>query len=155
MAISVMPLPHAVRFTIEFARPLFFPQHFRIVHSASFSLPHLYKWWSTIMERNDLTKEVIATIRTMKRCWIAGWNEDQFRKCIYSDGMAYVPTTSGRLGGQEHLLSRIRGSGSGWSLPTGSHQSRRSYGSSPGMKNSGSAFQNINTTGINGHMINT
>lgn len=107
------------------------------------------------MDRKDLMKAVIATIQAMNRCWIAGWNEDQFSQCIYSDGMAIIPTTSGMLWGQGHILSRKRWDESGWSLPTSSHQSRRGHGSSPGIKNPCSACQNLNATGINGHMINT
>jgi len=59
----------------------------------------------------DLTAEIHAiqtNIRAMNRCWTAGWNEEQFRQYIHPDAVAIVPTTSGRLEGQDAYVAGWR-----------------------------------------------
>jgi ketosteroid isomerase-like protein len=60
------------------------------------------------MEMTKHREEVIATIRAMNRCWTEGWNEAQFRQYIHPDAVAIVPTTSGRLEGQEAYVAGWR-----------------------------------------------
>jgi len=59
----------------------------------------------------DLTAEIHAiqtNIRAMNRCWTAGWNQEQFRQYIHPDAVAIVPTTSGRLEGQDAYVAGWR-----------------------------------------------
>lgn len=59
----------------------------------------------------DLTAEIhaiLTTIKAMNRCWTAGWNEKLFRQYIHPDAVAIVPTTSGRLEGQDAYVAGWR-----------------------------------------------
>jgi hypothetical protein len=107
------------------------------------------------MERMDLMKEVTATIRAMNRYCIAGWNEDQVWQCMYPDSIAFVPTISGWFGRPVHILYPENGDGSDWSVQAGSNRNGRGTRATHGIKNPCSACQDLNATGINGHMINT
>jgi ketosteroid isomerase-like protein len=60
------------------------------------------------MEIKKRIEEVIGTIRSMNRCWTEGWNEEQFRQYIHADAVAIVPTTSGRLEGQDAYVAGWR-----------------------------------------------
>jgi ketosteroid isomerase-like protein len=57
------------------------------------------------MDMTKQSEEVIATIRAMNRYWTGGWNEAQFRQYIHPDAVAIVPTTSGRLEGQDAYVA--------------------------------------------------
>ena len=48
------------------------------------------------------------TIREMNRCWTASWNEAAFRQYIHPDAVAIVPTTPGRLEGQDAYVAGWR-----------------------------------------------
>ena len=63
------------------------------------------------MGRLDLTAEIHkieSTIREMNRCWTEKWDEARFREYIHPDAVAIVPTTSGRLEGQDAYVSGWR-----------------------------------------------
>jgi ketosteroid isomerase-like protein len=61
------------------------------------------------MEKTGPIQDVEKTIREMNRCWTAGWNEPAFRQYIHPDAVAIVPTTPGRLEGQEAYVAGWRG----------------------------------------------
>jgi ketosteroid isomerase-like protein len=44
----------------------------------------------------------------MNRCWTASWNEPAFRQFIHPDAVAIVPTTPGRLEGQDAYVAGWR-----------------------------------------------
>jgi len=54
-------------------------------------------------------REIEDTIRAMNRCWTESWNEPAFRKYIHPDAVAIVPTTAGRLEGQDAYVAGWRG----------------------------------------------
>lgn len=60
------------------------------------------------MEIKKRSEEVIGIIRAMNRCWTEGWNEEQFRQYIHPGAVAIVPTTSGRLEGQDAYVAGWR-----------------------------------------------
>ncbi|NLD57781.1 MAG: nuclear transport factor 2 family protein [Methanomicrobiales archaeon] len=45
----------------------------------------------------------------MNKCWTAGWHEEEFRHYIHPDAVAIVPTTPGRLEGQDAYVTGWRG----------------------------------------------
>jgi ketosteroid isomerase-like protein len=49
------------------------------------------------------------TVRSMNRCWTAGWNEPAFRHYLHPDAVAIVPTGPGRLEGQDAYVAGWRG----------------------------------------------
>lgn len=60
------------------------------------------------MNAEKTTEEIISTIRSMNRCWTAGWNEDEFRQYIHRDAVAIAPSTPGRLLGRDAYVSGWR-----------------------------------------------
>ena len=52
--------------------------------------------------------EIETMIRDMNLCWTAGWHEEQFRYYIHPDAVAIVPTTPGRLEGQDAYVAGWR-----------------------------------------------
>jgi hypothetical protein len=61
------------------------------------------------MDEKKLTQEILETIRAMNRCWTETWDEEEFRKYIHPDAVAIVPTTPGRLVGQDAYVAGWRG----------------------------------------------
>jgi Domain of unknown function (DUF4440) len=61
------------------------------------------------METIAQTRNIIDTIKAMNRCWTASWDESAFRQYIHPDAVAIVPTTPGRLEGQEAYVAGWRG----------------------------------------------
>jgi ketosteroid isomerase-like protein len=57
------------------------------------------------MDHSERIREVEMTIRAMNRCWTETWNETEFRKYIHPDAVAIVPTTPGRLEGQDAYVA--------------------------------------------------
>ena len=49
-----------------------------------------------------------TTIKAMNRCWTASWDEPAFRQYIHPDAVAIVPTTPGRLEGQDAYVAGWR-----------------------------------------------
>jgi ketosteroid isomerase-like protein len=54
-------------------------------------------------------REIETIVREMNRCWTSGWHEEQFRQYIHPDAVAIVPTTRGRLEGQDAYVAGWRG----------------------------------------------
>lgn len=61
------------------------------------------------MDDTGRIREIEAMIREMNRCWTSGWHEDEFRKFIHPDAVAIVPTTPGRVEGQDAYVAGWRG----------------------------------------------
>jgi hypothetical protein len=61
-----------------------------------------------IMDEKKRTIEVIETIRAMNQCWTGIWNEKEFREYIHPDAVAIVPTTPGRIEGQDAYIAGWR-----------------------------------------------
>lgn len=61
------------------------------------------------MDDTARIREIETMIRDMNRCWTAGWHEEQFRRYIHPDAVAIVPTTPGRLEGQDAYVAGWRG----------------------------------------------
>lgn len=59
------------------------------------------------MDTENTAGNILAIVRNMNRCWTEGWHEDAFRQYIHPDVVAIVPTTPGRLEGQDAY-------GAGW-----------------------------------------
>jgi ketosteroid isomerase-like protein len=53
-------------------------------------------------------REIETMIRDMNRCWTESWNEPAFRKFIHPSAVAIVPTTPGRLEGQDAYVAGWR-----------------------------------------------
>jgi hypothetical protein len=62
-----------------------------------------------MMDDTARIREIETMIRDMNRCWTAGWHEEQFRHYIHPDAVAIVPTTPGRLEGQDVYVAGWRG----------------------------------------------
>jgi ketosteroid isomerase-like protein len=45
----------------------------------------------------------------MNRCWTTEWDEKEFRKYIHADAVAIVPTSPGRLDGQDAYVAGWKG----------------------------------------------
>ena len=60
------------------------------------------------MDNTANTREIVDTLRAMNRCWTASWNEPAFRQYIHPDAVAIVPTTPGRLEGQDAYVAGWR-----------------------------------------------
>lgn len=52
--------------------------------------------------------EIETTIREMNRCWTEKWDEARFRAFIHPEAVAIVPTTPGRLEGQDAYVAGWR-----------------------------------------------
>jgi ketosteroid isomerase-like protein len=61
------------------------------------------------MDTKKITDDILATVRSMNRCWTEGWHEEQFRQYIHPDAVAIVPTSPGRLEGREAYVAGWRG----------------------------------------------
>ncbi|HII98906.1 MAG TPA: nuclear transport factor 2 family protein [Methanoregula sp.] len=61
------------------------------------------------MDTTSLSNTLIETIKAMNRCWTEGWHEEEFRQYIHPDAVAIVPTTPGRLEGQDAYVAGWRG----------------------------------------------
>nr|WP_319377223.1 nuclear transport factor 2 family protein [uncultured Methanoregula sp.] len=61
------------------------------------------------MTKNDDKNQVIEMIRSMNRCWTDSWDEEGFRQYIHPGAVAIVPTTPGRLEGQEAYVAGWKG----------------------------------------------
>lgn len=61
------------------------------------------------MESIAQALNIIETIKAMNRCWTASWDEPAFRQYIHPDAVAIVPTTPGRLEGQDAYVAGWRG----------------------------------------------
>ena len=61
------------------------------------------------MDTSAQIHPIEETIKSMNRCWTAGWNEPGFRQYIHPDAVAIVPTTSGRLEGRDAYVAGWRG----------------------------------------------
>ena len=61
------------------------------------------------MDEKKRIEEIIGTVRAMNRCWTETWNEKEFRTYIHPDAVAIVPTTPGRITGQEAFVAGWRG----------------------------------------------
>lgn len=46
--------------------------------------------------------------REMNRCWTAGLLEEQFRRYLHPDAIAILPTTPGRIEGQDSAVAGWR-----------------------------------------------
>jgi ketosteroid isomerase-like protein len=79
------------------------------VHPVSFSLSLPSYVPEIFMDKNTRTSEIETMIREMNRCWTEGWHEDKFRQHIHPDAVAIVPTTPGRLEGQDAYVAGWRG----------------------------------------------
>jgi len=55
------------------------------------------------------SREIETMIRSMNRTWTESWNETEFRKYIHPDAVAIVPTTPGRLVGQDAYVAGWKG----------------------------------------------
>jgi ketosteroid isomerase-like protein len=60
------------------------------------------------MDITAQTETIIDTIKSMNRCWTAGWDEPAFRQYIHPDAVAIVPTTPGRLEGKDAYVAGWR-----------------------------------------------
>jgi ketosteroid isomerase-like protein len=60
------------------------------------------------MDTKKHCNDVITTIRAMNRSWTGGWNEEEFRRYIHPGAVAIVPTTPGRLEGQDAYVAGWR-----------------------------------------------
>ncbi len=60
------------------------------------------------MDTTAQTETIVDTIKSMNRCWTAGWDEPAFRQYIHPDAVAIVPTTPGRLEGQDAYVAGWR-----------------------------------------------
>lgn len=60
------------------------------------------------MAEAEQKQQVIEMIRAMNRYWTESWNEPEFRKYIHSGAVAIVPTTPGRLEGQDAYVAGWR-----------------------------------------------
>ena len=60
------------------------------------------------MDNTVDTQKIVDTIKAMNRCWTASWNETAFRHYIHPDAVAIVPTTPGRLEGQDAYVAGWR-----------------------------------------------
>ncbi|NMB79506.1 MAG: nuclear transport factor 2 family protein [Methanomicrobiales archaeon] len=48
---------------------------------------------------------ILATIRSMNRCWTGGWHEEEFRQYIHPDAVAIAPSAPGRLQGRDAYVA--------------------------------------------------
>ncbi len=53
-------------------------------------------------------QQIETTIRKMNQCWTVSWDEPAFRQYIHPDAVAIVPTTPGRLVGQDAYVAGWR-----------------------------------------------
>ena len=60
------------------------------------------------MDNTVHTQKIIDTVKVMNRCWTASWSEAAFRQYIHPDAVAIVPTTPGRLEGQDAYVAGWR-----------------------------------------------
>lgn len=60
------------------------------------------------MDNTAHTQKIVNTIKAMNRCWTASWNEPAFRQYIHPNAVAIVPTTPGRLEGQDAYVAGWR-----------------------------------------------
>ena len=60
------------------------------------------------MDNTQHTKKIVDIIKSMNRCWTSSWNEPAFRQYIHPDAIAIVPTTPGRLEGQDAYVAGWR-----------------------------------------------
>jgi ketosteroid isomerase-like protein len=60
------------------------------------------------MDTEKTAGNILAIVRNMNRCWTEGWHEDAFRQYIPPDAVAIVPTTPGRLEGQDAYVAGCR-----------------------------------------------
>jgi hypothetical protein len=60
------------------------------------------------MNNTAQTQNILDIIRTMNHCWTASWNELAFRQFIHPNAVAIVPTTPGRLEGQDAYVAGWR-----------------------------------------------
>jgi len=61
------------------------------------------------MKRSAVEEEIVSTLKNMNRCWTETWDEEGFRQYIHPDAVAIVPTTPGRLEGQEAYIAGWKG----------------------------------------------
>jgi ketosteroid isomerase-like protein len=61
------------------------------------------------MAESEEKRQIAEMIRAMNRCWTVSWNEPAFRKYIHPAAVAIVPTTPGRLEGQDAYVAGWRG----------------------------------------------
>jgi ketosteroid isomerase-like protein len=61
------------------------------------------------MNNSTQNQNLIDLIKAMNRCWTSSWNEPAFRQYIHPDAVAIVPTTPGRLEGQDAYVAGWRG----------------------------------------------
>ena len=60
------------------------------------------------MDNTTHTRKIVDTLKAMNQCWTASWNEPEFRQYIHPDAVAIVPTTPGRLEGQDAYVAGWR-----------------------------------------------
>lgn len=60
------------------------------------------------MDSPTQTQNLIDLIKAMNRCWTASWNEPEFRKYLHTNAVAIVPTSPGRLEGQDAYVAGWR-----------------------------------------------
>jgi hypothetical protein len=60
------------------------------------------------MDNPTLAKKIVDFIKAMNRCWTSSWNEPAFRQYIHPNAVAIVPTTPGRLEGQDAYVAGWR-----------------------------------------------
>lgn len=60
------------------------------------------------MDNTARTQKIVDIIKAMNRCWTVSWNEPAFRRYIHPDAIAIVPTTPGRLEGQDAYVAGWR-----------------------------------------------
>ena len=53
------------------------------------------------MHAENVTDEIVKTVRSMNRCWTEGFRKEQFRQFIHPDAVAIGPSVPGRLEGKE------------------------------------------------------
>jgi len=61
------------------------------------------------MDTTSLSNTLIETIKAMNRCWTEGWHEEEFRQYIHPDAVAIIPSTPGRIEGQDAYVAGWRG----------------------------------------------
>lgn len=61
------------------------------------------------MDTTALSQTLIGTIKAMNRCWTEGWHEEEFRQYIHPDAVAIIPSTPGRIEGQDAYVAGWRG----------------------------------------------
>jgi len=61
-----------------------------------------------MMDDRARKHDIETMVKEMNRCWTVGWHEEQFRQYIHLDAVAVVPTTPGRLEGQEAYVAGWR-----------------------------------------------